>query len=146
MDRPTIEDAVALAARAHRGQVDKAGQTYLLHLLRVMLQFEDEAARIVAVLHDVLEDTAVTVDVLRQAGYSEEALAALDALTRRPGESYEDFIDRAASNPLARRVKLADLADNMNRKRLDAIGDSGKTRLDRYRAARRRLQAEGGGG
>jgi len=136
---------VALASRAHRGQLDKAGQAYILHPLRVMLQFDDEPARIVAVLHDVLEDTSVTADSLRQAGYSEKVLAALEALSRRPGESYEDFIDRAAKNPLARRVKLADLADNMNMKRLSSRGESDERRLARYEAARQKLLAWDGG-
>ena len=74
MAHPTIEDAVALAARAHRGQVDKAGECYIFHPLRVMMRFEDAPARIVAVLHDLLEDTTVTADDLRQSGYSEEVL------------------------------------------------------------------------
>lgn len=141
---PTIEDAVALAAHAHRGQVDKAGECYILHPLRVMMRFSDAPARIVAVLHDVLEDTNVTADDLRQAGYREEILAALDALTRRPQETYEEFINRAAPNPLARRVKLADLEDNMDPKRLTSLGESDLRRLARYEAAKRVLLAHDG--
>jgi len=140
MDRePTLEDAIVLAAESHRGQVDKAGAPYILHPLRVMLRLKDAADRIAAVLHDVLEDTAITVEFLRERGYSEEVLNALDALTRRAGESYADFIERAAGNPLARRVKLADLADNMDVSRLRDVTEKDRERLARYQAARERL-------
>ena len=141
--KPTLEDAIILAATAHRGQVDKAGEPYILHPLRVMLQLEDQPGRIAAALHDVLEDTATTADNLRGWGYDEEVIEALEALTRREGESYADFIERLAPNPLARRVKLADLADNMNVRRLPVVGDADRARLARYQAARQRLQ-EGG--
>ena len=144
MDRkPTIEDAIILAAGAHRGQADKAGQPYILHPLRVMLHLDDEEGRIAAVLHDVLEDTPTTAENLRDWGYDEKVIEALEALSRREGESYSDFIERAARNPLARRVKLADLADNMNVRRLPSLGDADRQRLARYQAAWNRLQ-EGG--
>jgi (p)ppGpp synthase/HD superfamily hydrolase len=117
---PTLEDAIALASQAHRGQVDKAGKPYILHPLRVMLRQEAEAAQIVAVLHDVLEDTGVTLEGLRAAGYRPEICEAVDCLTRRPDEPYDIMISRVAANPLARAVKLADLEDNMDpRRRLD---------------------------
>ncbi|MDP2999501.1 MAG: HD domain-containing protein [Bryobacterales bacterium] len=138
--KPTLEDAIILAATAHRGQVDKAGEPYILHPLRVMLQLEDQAGRIAAALHDVLEDTATTADNLRDWGYGEEVIEALEALTKREGEGYADFIERVAPNPLARRVKLADLADNMNVRRLRVVGDADRARLARYQAARQRLQ------
>ena len=140
MDRePTIEDAIVLAAQSHRGQVDKAGAPYILHPLRVLLRQKDEAGRIAAVLHDVLEDAGITIEFLRERGYSEEVLRALDALTRRAGESYAEFIERAAGNPLARRVKLADLADNMDASRLPDVTEKDRERLARYRAAWERL-------
>jgi (p)ppGpp synthase/HD superfamily hydrolase len=140
MDKePTIEDAIVLAAQSHRGQVDKAGAPYILHPLRVMLRLKDEADRIAAVLHDVLEDAGITVEFLRERGYREEVLGALDALTRREGESYADFIERVAGNPLARRVKLADLADNMDASRLLEITPKDRERLARYQAAWERL-------
>lgn len=140
--KPALEDAIILAAGAHRGQVDKAGAPYILHPLRVMLRLRDEAGRIAAVLHDVLEDTAITVGDLRQAGYGEEVLQALEALTRREGEEYADFIERAASNPLARRVKLADLADNLDASRLPEITERSRERLARYSAAWERLSSQ----
>jgi (p)ppGpp synthase/HD superfamily hydrolase len=139
---PTIEDAILLAAQAHRGQVDKAGEPYILHPLRVMLRLKDEAGRIAAVLHDVLEDAGVTIEFLRERGYSEEVLRALDALTRRPGESYAGFIERAAADPLARRVKLADLADNLDASRLPEITPKARERIARYQAAWERLTSK----
>src|SRR5215212_3273750 len=104
---PTLEDAIALAVEAHRGQLDKSGQPYILHPLRVMFRCQTDPQRIVAVLHDVIEDTGRTADDLRNLGYSEEILAALDCVTKRPGEPYEAFAERAAANPIARVVKIA---------------------------------------
>jgi len=139
---PTLEDAIILAAQAHRGQVDKGGQPYILHVLRVMLRQENEIARIVAALHDVLEDTHVTLADLRAAGYSEQVCPAVDCLTRRKGEAYEDMIERIATNPLARQVKLADLADNLDPKRAVPDDSAAAERHARYAAAGKRLLAE----
>ena len=138
---PTLEDAILLAAQAHRGQKDKVGQPYITHLLRVMLRLEGEAAQIVGVLHDLVEDTDATFDDLRTQGYAEELVQALDCLTHRPDETYEQFIERAAANPLARRVKRADLEDNMDIRRLPVVTEKDHERLNRYIAAWRRLQA-----
>jgi len=129
---PTLADAILLAAQAHRGQVEKAGEPYVLHVLRVMFRLESEQERIVGVLHDLIEDTAYTLDDLRALGYPEAVLAALDCLTRKPAETYEQFIERAGANPLARRVKLADLEDNMDIRRLPMLGEEDMERLQRY--------------
>lgn len=137
---PGLEDAIALAVQAHRGQRDKAGQTYILHPLRVMLRLETDAERMVAVLHDVVEDSAWTLEQLRALGYPEEVLGALDCLTKREGESYEAFIERVRPHALARRVKLADLEDNMDVRRLVAVTPKDAERLARYRAAWARLK------
>jgi (p)ppGpp synthase/HD superfamily hydrolase len=137
---PKLEDAIIFAARAHRGQKDKSGKPYVLHSLRVMLRLEDETAQMAAVLHDVVEDTGVTLDQLRAAGFNEEVCEAVDCLTRRPGEPYEELIRRAAGNPIARRIKLADLEDNMDpRRRLPGEGEARKQA--RYHAARASLMA-----
>jgi (p)ppGpp synthase/HD superfamily hydrolase len=138
--RPTLEDAIALAVEAHRGQRDKAGQTYILHPLRVMMRLETETERMVAVLHDVVEDSPWTLERLRGLGYPEEVLGALDCLTKREGETYEAFIERVLPHPLARRVKRADLEDNMDVRRLPAVTAKDAERLARYRAAWARLQ------
>jgi hypothetical protein len=108
----TVEKALQIAARAHEGQKDKEGLPYILHPLRAMLSVQGEAAQIVAVLHDVIEDTPVTADDLRQAGFSDEVLAAVLCVTHREGESYADYVVRCKGNEIARRVKLADLTDN----------------------------------
>jgi hypothetical protein len=108
----TIERALQIAARAHAGQKDKEGLPYILHPLRAMLSLQGEEAQIVAVLHDVLEDTAVTADDLRQAGFSEPVVAAVLCVTHRRDEPYADYVVRCKGNEIARRVKLADLADN----------------------------------
>lgn len=132
---PTLEDALELALQAHRGQQDKAGAPYILHPLRLMLRMEDETERMVALLHDVIEDSPFTLEDLRERGYSEEILRALDALTRHPEESYAEFIERAGQDAVARRVKLADLEDNMDLRRLAQLGPADAERLARYRAA-----------
>lgn len=127
-----LEQAITIAVTAHRGQADKAGQPYILHPLRVMMRLDDEAARIVAVLHDVVEDTGTTMDDLRQAGFSQEVLEALDHVTNRAGESYDEFVARAAQNPIARRVKLADLEDNLDVRRLESVTERDAARLSKY--------------
>jgi (p)ppGpp synthase/HD superfamily hydrolase len=132
---PTLEDAIALAVEAHRGQVDKGGQPYILHPLRVMLTLESDMERIVAVLHDVVEDTEYSLDRLRALNYPSEALEALECLTRREGESYEAFIQRIKPDPVARQVKLADLKDNMNIVRLHSLSQKDFERIARYRNA-----------
>src|SRR6185503_15040426 len=111
--KPTLEDAIRLAVEAPHGQRDKVGQPYILHPLRVMFRLTTEAEQIVGVLHDVVEDTKYTFDDLRRLGYSEQILEALDGVTRRESESYEEFVLRSKKNPIARKVKLADLDDNM---------------------------------
>jgi (p)ppGpp synthase/HD superfamily hydrolase len=138
---PTLERALALAATAHAGQTDKAGAPYVLHLVRVMLAQATPEARIVAVLHDLVEDTAHTFDDLRAEGFSETVLAALDGVTRRAGESYDAFIRRAGAHDLTRAVKLADLEDNMDVTRLDTVGPEDAERLAKYLRAWRYLRA-----
>ena len=108
----SIEKALQIAARAHEGQKDKDGQPYILHPLRVMNAVEGEPAKIVAVLHDVIEDTSVTPEDLRREGFDEVVLAALDCVTHRKGEPYADYVVRCKGDRIGRRVKLADLEDN----------------------------------
>ena len=127
-----LERAIALAVEAHRGQQDKVGQPYILHPLRVMFRCETEIERMVAVLHDVVEDTSVTMEDLRAAGFGDEVLVPLDCVTQRKGESYEQFIARAGSHPVARKVKIADIEDNMDIRRLPAITPKDAARLERY--------------
>lgn len=131
----TLERAIALAAEAHAGMVDKAGAPYILHPLRVMLRVADERARIAAVLHDVVEDTEWTLERLREEGFDPEVLAAVDALTRRNGEDYYDFCRRAAQHPIARIVKRADIEDNLDLSRIPDPSPEDHVRIERYRRA-----------
>lgn len=129
---PTLEHAIALAAQAHTGQVDKAGQPYILHPLRVMLACHDLDEKIVAVLHDVVEDTAISLQDLRTAGFAEHLIAAIDALTKRRGESRLDAAQRAKQNPIARKVKQADVTDNMDLSRISQPTAKDHARLTEY--------------
>lgn len=138
----TLAKAIALAAQAHVDQVDKAGQPYILHPLRMLMRLHDERAQIVAVLHDVVEDTPITFDELRAMGFSDEILTALDCVTRRADESYGEFIERARPNPLARQVKLADLEDNLDLRRMGELTAKDIARLERYHVAWVTLRAE----
>lgn len=138
--KPTLEDAIALALSAHRGQKDKAGAPYILHPLRVMLTLSSEEEQIAAVLHDVVEDSDHTIESLRQMGYDEETLVIVDCLTRREEEDYFDYVRRAGAHPTARQIKLADLQDNMNRTRLNTLSTKDNERLERYRKAWEMLQ------
>ncbi len=119
--KPTLEDAIILATTLHKGQVDKQGEPYILHALRVMLRLRGEKARIVGVCHDTEEDCGATAELFRRLGYDEEVIEALDYLTKRPEEEgdYEAFIRRIKSGPaLAVEVKLADLDDNTDLSRI----------------------------
>ena len=135
MASPTLEDAIELALKAHRGQVDRGGQPYILHPLRIMTKLDTDTERIIAVLHDVVEDTDFTLDDLRKMGYPDVIVDAVNALSRREGESYEAFIQRIKPNPLAVRVKLQDLLDNMDLRRWALLQVGDLERLQRYQNA-----------
>jgi hypothetical protein len=108
----TLEIAIELAARAHAGQKDRSGLCYILHPIRVMMRQESDDARIVALLHDTLEDTDLTEQDLRTAEFSEFIIEGVKLVTHDKKEPYADFVARCAAHPLARAVKLADLEDN----------------------------------
>ena len=136
-----LDAAIRVMLDAHRGQVDKGGQPYFLHPLRVMLWCEGEADRIVAVLHDVIEDSAITTTDLRNL-FGEEVATAVQAVTRCDSELYSDFIARCAANPIARRVKIADLNDNMDLTRLGRVPTAHDLRRhDKYADAAAALRA-----
>lgn len=116
-----LTTAITIATGAHTGQVDKQGEPYIFHSLRVMMAGATPDEQVVGVLHDVLEDTPVTLERVRD-WFGPTVAEAVDALTRRDGETYSDFIDRVALNPLAVKVKLNDLYDNVGR--IDALADS----------------------
>jgi GTP diphosphokinase / guanosine-3',5'-bis(diphosphate) 3'-diphosphatase len=140
----TLERAIAIAAAAHAGQLDKAGVPYILHPLRVMLAVQSDDERIAAVLHDVVEDTGVTLAELQAQGFSPPVLAAIEALTKRPGETRLQAAARAAGDRIARRVKLADNAENMDLSRIVSPSEKDHARLEEYRQVRALLLAAEG--
>ena len=138
----TLEIAIQIAATAHAGQADKAGEPYILHPLRVMMAVSTPQERMAAVLHDVVEDTAVTLEDLRAQGFSADVLSAIDALTKRTGETRQLAAQRARANGIARKVKLGDVADNMNLARIPRPTEKDFARLREYEVVRAILLAD----
>ena len=138
----TLEDAISIAAQAHKNQKDKSKTPYILHPLRIMMRMTSEAAMTAGVLHDVVEDSEWTLEQLRERGFSGEVLTAVDCLTHRDGENYADYIERVKSNEIARRVKLADLEDNMNVQRINRdLTERDFKRLEKYHKVWRELKS-----
>ena len=135
----TLERAIAIAALAHEGERDrKTGEPHIFHVMRVTMSMTNDKERIVAALHDVVEHVeGWTFERLREAAVPEEIVAAVDALTRREGEDYLDFARRAAANPLARAVKIADLQDNLEATLRSAPAHEREEKAQKYRAALR---------
>lgn len=142
-----LQRAIEIAVEAHREQTDKAGSPYLLHPLRVMMSLDTDAERIVGVLHDVVEDgPGWTFERLEEEGFSSTVLDALRLVTKLPedeGDSeavYVAFVRRAKGNKIARRVKTADILDNLNASRLSTLTEKDMRRMNRYLAALRELR------
>ena len=139
----TLERAIEIATEAHQGQLDKAGKDYIGHPLRVMAMGRTLDEKIVGVLHDVIEDSDWTFGMLQNEGFSPEVIEALRCVTKTSeNENYDDFIDRIKKNPLATAVKLNDLTDNMDIRRLPYLSDKDVKRLKRYLKAYKRLTGE----
>lgn len=112
MNNYQLQLALQIAYAAHEGQVDKAGASYILHCVRVADAMTTSDEKIVALLHDIVEDTEITFEYLERAGFSEEVVNAVKAITRELEESYNDYMRRVVKNELAYKVKLADMMDN----------------------------------
>ena len=139
----TLKRAIEIATEAHQGQFDKAGKDYIGHPLRVMEMGKTEEEKIVGVLHDVIEDTDWTFERLSEEGFSQEIISALKCVTKlSENENYDDFIDRVKKNPLATAVKINDLTDNMDIRRLPYLSDKDVKRLKKYLKAYKRLTGE----
>lgn len=138
---PTIERAIEIATSAHAGQRDKAGQPYIFHPLRVMFRVDGNYEQMAAVLHDVVEDTSITIDDLAREGFPPEVLRAVAALTKLPGETRLEAAARAAADPVARKVKLADNAENMDLSRIPNPTDKDHARCREYAEVRELLLA-----
>lgn len=131
-----IERAIARALQAHAGQVDRYDRPYILHPLALMAAVEGEQAQMVAALHDVVEDSALTLDDLRAEGFPEEVLEAVRLLTHdSESQSYDDYVRAIRPNALARQVKLADLRHNMDIRRMTVVTPEDAPRLEKYRRA-----------
>lgn len=134
-----LNKAIEIAARAHEGQLDKCGEPYILHPLRVMLSKKTEIERICAVLHDVIEDSFMTLDDLSKEGFSEDIIEILDCLSKRIAEDYDDYISRILTNEIACSIKLADLNDNMDASRIQCYTEKDIARIEKYKKAKRRI-------
>jgi len=131
----SLETAIQLAKKAHAGQKDKAGKPYFSHLERVAASVHGNDEKIVAYLHDILEDTPTTEEDLRDIGFSEKIVNAVKILTKHTANiSFPDpYFNKVKSNPLARKVKLADLSDNMDVKRFCNPTDRDHVRCEKYK-------------
>ena len=134
-----LDKALKIAVQAHENQKDRYGTPYILHPIRVMLQMGSEMEQIVAILHDVVEDSEHTLESLRAEGFPEDVVHAVDCLSKRNNEPYDDYIGRVLENVISSRVKIADLEDNMNLCRITTITAHDKERLERYHKAWTRL-------
>lgn len=137
-----LEKAVRICVEKHAGQRDKAGNAYFLHPMRVAMRCRTDEEKMVALLHDTIEDTDVTPEYLLDAGFPPEIVDAVLSVTKREGEDYDDFVARARSNPLGRAVKLHDIEDNLDVLRLPEIDAAMTARYNKYLRGRRFLLDE----
>ena len=136
-----LERAIKLAKKYHEGQFDKGGSPYIEHPLRVMNGVESIEEKILAVLHDVLEDCDVSREQLIDEGIPEYLVEKLEILCKGKNEKYFDYIDRVKATPLTINVKLSDLNDNMNLKRLKEVTEKDIKRLEKYKTAKEILES-----
>lgn len=140
---PTIEKAIEIAISAHKGQKDKSGAEYILHPLRVMERGKTEIEKICGVLHDVVEDSKWSFEMIKNEGFSEEVISVLRCVTKySEEEDYESFIKRVSQNPVATEVKINDLLDNMDITRFKQINELDLKRLNKYLKAYWKLQEQ----
>ncbi len=132
--------AIRLAVEAHGYQMNKDGTPYILHPIRLMMAAENPTDKAVAILHDTIEDTDLTLDQLRAMNIPDKIINAVDCLTKRDGEEYEAFLYRLSFNPIAVRVKLLDLYDNIDVTRLPELGEWELKRTAKYHRAIRFLK------
>ena len=131
--------AIKIAFKAHEGSFDRSGIPYVTHPLHVAESMETEDETVAAILHDVVEDTDMTIDDLRKEGFTEEQLEAVRLLTHEDGISYADYVKRLKSNEIARKVKLSDLKHNMDRSRIRNASEKDEIRYKKYEYAYRFL-------
>lgn len=131
-----LERAIGIALEAHQGQTDRYGAPYIIHALYVMMQMDSEKEMMAAVLHDVLEDSPLTLEYLRDQGFPAEVLEAVRLMTHNAeAASYQEYVRRLKPNPIAVKIKLADLRHNMDIRRMDRVEEKDLERLEKYRRA-----------
>ena len=137
-----LQRAIEIALEAHKGALDKGGNPYILHPLRVMLQMDSEEEMIVAVLHDVVEDSEKwSFDKLHKEGFSKKIINSLRSVTKEnENEDYEKFIDRSVKDKIGRKVKIADISDNLDISRLKEVTDKDILRINKYKKALEKLK------
>ena len=131
-----LEKAIRIATKYHKGQLEENGMPYIMHPIRVMLKGNSIAEQIVGILHDVIEDTAYSIEELEADGFPSYIIEAIVCVSKRKGEDYDDFIVRISKNELATKIKLNDLLDNMDSVRM--VNFSAR-RLEKYHKAYRFL-------
>ena len=136
---PLTKKAILTAYNAHMGQYDRSGLPYIFHPYHLAEQMDDEYSVCAALLHDVVEDTDLTLDDLRKEGFPEEVIRAVDLLTHRDDAEYFDYVRAISADPVAVKVKLADLAHNSDASRLESISERDRARLEKYEKARQIL-------
>jgi (p)ppGpp synthase/HD superfamily hydrolase len=134
-----IEKSLTIALQAHAGQVDKANQPYILHLIRVMTRMSNEVEMSAALLHDIVEDTSLTFDQLLEKGIPEEVIEILRHLTKSQTETYDEFIERVMKNKVAVKIKIEDIKDNMNINRLPNLSEADLNRIKKYHRGLKKL-------
>jgi (p)ppGpp synthase/HD superfamily hydrolase len=139
---PSLERALQIAVTAHAGQKDRNGAAYVFHPLRVMMRCNSARAKLVALLHDTVEDTNVTYEQLAAEGFPREIIASVRLLTREDEMAYDDYITRIMDDPVALEVKIADLEDNADIRRMQDVDEEALERLKKYHEAWKRLAAK----
>ena len=131
-----LERAIQIAVEAHAGVKDKGGKAYILHPISVMMRCETDEEKIVAILHDVVEDTDWTFGALREEGFAETIIEALKTVTKHSeDEDYDEFIQRSLKNEIGRKVKIADLKENLDVTRIGELTDKDIKRINKYKRA-----------
>lgn len=139
-----LEKALKLAIEAHKGQTDLSGLSYILHPLNVMFKVKSEKAKIVAILHDIIEDTPITIFILQDLGFSNEIIEAIELLTRKKSQDYFEYIEILSQNYLAREVKIADLEHNLDVIRFKKFGLFESTQITKHHKALKLIQRKAG--
>ena len=135
-----LERAIQIAVQAHAGTTDRGGKAYILHPISVMMRCETDEEKIVAILHDVVEDTDWTFDALREEGFSETIIEALKTVTKHSeDEDYDEFIRRSLKNETGRKVKIADLRENLDVTRIGELTEKDIERFNKYKRALKTL-------